>query len=194
MTTFEKAICFAVEAHQGMQRKRESLPFIIHPLEVATICASVTSDPEVLAAAVLHDTVEDTDTTIEQIQAAFGPRVAQLVASETEDKRADLPPSLTWRIRKEESLAQLKAATDPGVKVLWLGDKLSNVRSLFRGWKVCGHTIWKDFNQKDPAQQAWYYRSLTALLQDLHGYDAWQELNEAVNTIFEGVDAYEEQA
>ncbi len=188
MTEFEEAICFAVEAHSGVTRKRESTPYILHPLEAAVIVGTMTSDSEVLAAAVLHDTVEDTDTTIEEIEARFGLRVAALVASETENKYPGRPKSETWRIRKEEALAELEKASDPGVKLLWLGDKLSNMRSLYRGWKISGDAIWKNFNQRDPAQQAWYYRALTAALSELKGYEAWQELNELVETVFKGAD------
>ena len=78
MTNFEEAICFAVAAHQGARRKGETTPYILHPMEAASICATVTSDQDVLTAAVLHDTVEDTDVTLAQIAERFGARVAQL--------------------------------------------------------------------------------------------------------------------
>ncbi len=188
MRLFDEAIVLAVRAHSGQHRKGTGLPYIIHPLEAAAIAATLTEDEEILAAAVLHDTVEDTDTTIEEIEARFGLRVAALVASETENKYPGRPKSETWRLRKEESLAALAKATDPGVKLLWLGDKLSNMRSLYRGWEISGDAIWRNFNQKDPAQQAWYYRALTAALSELKGYEAWQELNELVETVFKGAD------
>ena len=187
MTLFDEAIRFAVEAHSGMTRKRESTPYILHPLEVAAIVGTMTSDEEVLAAAVLHDTVEDTGVTIEEIRRRFWDRVAELVSSETEDKHPELPRSESWRRRKEESLRKLETAEDPGVGLMWLGDKLSNMRSFFRAWKISGNHIWDSFNQKDPAQQAWYYRSVDALLIQFKGYEAWQEFHYFVETIFEGV-------
>lgn len=188
MKQFDEAIKFAVDAHSGMQRRRESTPYILHPLEAATIAGTMTSDAQVLAAAVLHDTVEDTDVTIEDIEARFGPRVAMLVSSETENKRPDIPPKDSWRIRKEESLRDLAEAADPGVAVLWLSDKLSNMRAFYRSWRIRGNALWKDFNQTDPAQQAWYYRSIAELLRGLKSYEAWQEYNKLVNIIFEGVE------
>ena len=184
MTLFDRAIAFAVEKHSGMTRKRESTPYILHPMEVATIVGTMSSDEELLAAAVLHDTVEDTDATIDEIYELFGPRVAALVLSETEDKRDDLPPEESWRVRKEESILALKAAKDPAVQVLWLGDKLSNMRSFFRGWKISGDVVWKSFNQKDPVKQAWYYRSIDHALSELKGYEAWQEYHRLVETVF----------
>ena len=191
MTLLDEAIVFAVQAHSGMMRKRESLPFILHPLEVATIVGTLTSDEQVLAAAVLHDTVEDTQTTMDDIREKFGERVAALVASETEDKHRDKPASETWMLRKVESLRELKNCSDPAVKVLWLGDKLSNMRSFYRGWKIRGNRMWQDFNQSDPALQAWYYRSIVKLLGEYRYCDAWQELNSLVETIFEGVSSHE---
>lgn len=185
MTVFEEAIIFAVRAHQGMIRKNES-PYIAHPLEVAAICATLTTDPEVLAAAVLHDTVEDTDVTPEEIRAKFGDRVADLVASETENKHPEMPREASWRLRKEESLRMLEQATDPGVRILWMGDKLSNIRSFYRR-HLRGIPIWDGFNQKDPAQQAWYYRTIVSLLSDLKDSEAWQELNYCIEAIFKGV-------
>lgn len=144
----------------------------------------MTDDEEVLAAAVLHDTVEDTGATLEQLAEQFGKRVAALVASETEDKRPQLSPGESWRTRKEESLAYLKNAADPGVKLIWLGDKLSNMRSFHREWKRSGNAMWESFNQKDPAQQAWYYRSGAALLAELKDYEAWQEYSAHVDAVF----------
>lgn len=186
LTLFEEAICFAVQAHHGQVRKGEKIPYICHPMEVATICATVTADQEILAAAVLHDTVEDTDVSMEEIRDRFGLRVAALVAAETEDKRDDLPYAETWRIRKEESLEILKNAKDEGVKILWLGDKLANIRSIYRAWRINGRTVWNVFNQKDPAQHAWYYRNIAALLSDYRDTKAWQELNYDISQIFGG--------
>ena len=93
---FDKAVKFAVEAHQGTERRGKGYPYIIHPMEAAAIVATMTNDPEMLAAAILHDTVEDTDVTIEQIREQFGDRVAALVRNET----APLDENLTWREKK----------------------------------------------------------------------------------------------
>ena len=188
MTNFDEAIAFAVKAHSGMYRKRESTPYILHPFEVATIVGTITSDEEVLAAAILHDTVEDTDATIEQIREQFGERVALLVASETEDKRPEMPPEESWKIRKSESLQMLRNAEDPGVRILWLADKLSNMRSFYRGWRIIGNKIWESFHQKDPAQQAWYYRTIDELTDELRNTSVWQEYHHYVSTIFEGIE------
>lgn len=187
MTKLERAITFAIQAHHGMVRKREKVPYILHPLEVVTILAGLTSDEDVLCAAALHDTVEDTDTTIEEIEALFGHRVMELVQSETEDKKSNLPPSQTWHARKQESLEFLKKTQDIHVKMLWLADKLANMRSLHRLWRREGKMMWKGFNQENPVQQAWYYRSVADLVSELSDNDAWKEYKFLVDIIFEGV-------
>ena len=105
MELVSEAIAFAVKAHDGMRRKNSELPYILHPMEAAVIVGSMSDDPCLIAAAVLHDVVEDAGVSLETVGEKFGARVRALVASETEDKRADLPPSDTWRIRKEESLS-----------------------------------------------------------------------------------------
>ena len=104
---YERAVDFALDAHRGQRRKDGSI-YILHPLEVSVIAGTMTRDEDVLAAAVLHDTVEDTPVTAQDILDNFGEKIAELVAHETENKRPELPAAETWKIRKEESLAVLK--------------------------------------------------------------------------------------
>ena len=183
----DDAIGFAVKAHSGMLRKDGVTPYIVHPLEVLVIAGAMTHDPEVLAAAVLHDTVEDTGAKPDEIRERFGARVARLVSSETEDKRTDLPPSESWMIRKRESLEELLHAEDPGVKILWLSDKLANMRAFYRDWKLDGNALWKRFHQSDPAKQAWYYRKVGEYTKDLSQTEAWREYSKLTEIVFEGV-------
>jgi myo-inositol-1(or 4)-monophosphatase len=185
MDKVTKAIEFAAKAHDGMCRKKDKTPYILHPLEAAVIVGTMTTDQDVISAALLHDVVEDTDITINEIEEKFGKRVRELVESETEDKRADLPPEDTWRIRKEESLEVLKNSEDVAVLMLWIGDKLSNMRSFYRIWKNEGDGMWQSFNQKDPEQQFWYYSTIAELTASLKNFSAWQEYYELVKIVFE---------
>ena len=155
MELVTEAIIFAAKAHDGMRRKKNKSPYILHPMEAAVIVSTMTNDQEVIAAAALHDVVEDAGIKMETIEEIFGVRVRELVESETEDKRADFPPMETWKIRKEESLLVLKNTEDLDVLRVWLGDKLANMRSLYREWKREGDVMWNNFNQKDPKMQAW---------------------------------------
>ena len=184
MELVSEAIAFAVKAHDGMRRKKSDAPYILHPMEAAVIVGTMTCDQNLIAAAALHDTVEDADITIEEIEKRFGQRVRELVASETEDKRADRPPAETWRIRKEESLDILKNTDDIGVLMVWLGDKLANMRAIYRDFKVEGHAMWQRFNQKDPAAQAWYYRSIVELTERISDHSAWLEYKTLTELVF----------
>ena len=186
MSVFDDAARFAVEAHAGMWRKGSDTPYVLHPFEVASIVATMTSDEEVLAAALLHDTVEDAGAQLDELRSRFGERVAALVASETEDKHPELPKAQTWRLRKEESLARLAAATDDGARMLWLADKLANLRSFARLVGREGDDAWRHFNQSDPGQHRWYYRSVAELTSQLRETDAWQELDALISTVFDG--------
>ena len=184
MELVSEAIIFATKAHDGMRRKKNDSPYILHPMEAAIIVGSMTNDQNLIAAAALHDVVEDADISIEEIEEKFGKRVRELVGSETEDKRADLPPAETWRIRKEESLAVLKNTDDIAVLIVWIGDKLANMRSIYRDWKVEGDAMWQRFNQKDVNEQAWYYRSIADLTERISDTSAWLEYKTLTELVF----------
>ncbi len=184
MELVSEAVAFAVKAHDGMRRKKSEAPYILHPMEAAVIVGTMTDDQHVIAAAALHDVVEDAGVSIEEIEEKFGSRVRELVESETEDKRENLPPQATWRIRKEESLEVLKNTTDLGVLMVWLGDKLANMRAIYRDFKVEGQAMWQRFNQKDVAQQAWYYRSIVELTARLSDTSAWLEYKTLTELVF----------
>ena len=184
MELVSEAIAFAVKAHDGMQRKKRSAPYILHPMEAAVIVGTMTDDQNLIAAAALHDVVEDAGITIEEIEERFGKRVRELVQSENEANRDHLSPAETWRIRKDDSLAVLKNTEDLGVLMVWLGDKLANMRSLHRDWKVEGDAMWQRFNQKDARQQAWYYRSIVTLTQRLEHTSAWIEYKTLTELVF----------
>ena len=183
MDMLDKAIGFAVKAHSGMKRKGTETPYIVHPLEVVAIVATMTNDANVLAGAVLHDVVEDTDYTIDDIRREFGDKVAALVTSESEDKREDLPPAETWKIRKQETLEHLEKAPVE-VKMITLGDKLSNIRAIYRDYTVLGDKLWERFNQKDKNEHAWYYRGVAERLGELSDTFAYREYVEMVGKVF----------
>ena len=116
----------------------------------------------------------------------FGERIAKLVAHETENKRPEQNPSDTWKIRKQESLAVLKDA-EIETKMLWLGDKLSNVRSLARNFDKIGVAVFDMFNEKDPREQYWYHSTILEYIRDLSGESAYNEYELLVHHIFDGL-------
>lgn len=177
---FDKAVVFATQAHSGSERRGKGYPYLIHPMEAVSIVASITNDPEMLVAALLHDTVEDTEVTLDQIRREFGDRVADLVAHET----APLPDEMPWRTRKEAQLALLAHAPYDS-KVVAIGDKLSNMRALAADYKVLGDLLWKRFHAPNGKEDiAWYYRSLAGVLSELNGTAAFQEFERLIEETF----------
>ncbi len=185
MDLLSKAISLAARAFDGMERKCERHPAILHSLEAAVIVQSVTDEPEAVIAAVLHDTVEDAGITLAEIRKDFGNRVAELVRAETERRLAGRGIESTWRTRKEESIALLKKTDDIGIKALYLGDKLSNIRSLCRSKKKYGDDMWKHFYQHDPNQHKWYYTSIAEELKVFEGTQAYEEYLMLIKQTFE---------
>ena len=175
----DRAILFAVQCHAGIERRGKGFPYVVHPLEAMAIAATMTSDQEVLAAAVLHDVVEDTDVTLDDLRARFGDRVAALVETESDKpgKRED------WRARKEESLKRLAEASRDE-KIVAMGDKLSNMRAIARDYTTEGESFWKRFYIKDKSVHGWRYHALVDALSSLSDTYAWQEFNFLVNRIF----------
>ena len=155
----ERAIEFATVKHTGALRKGSTIPYITHVIEAMAIVSELTDDVEIRAAAVLHDTLEDTETTWEELEKKFGKRVADLVAGESENKREDQPAEDTWNTRKQETIRHLMEA-DTETRIIALGDKLSNIRAMHRDYQQYGEDLWKRFNQNNPIWQGWYYGSI----------------------------------
>ena len=195
MNVFESAVAFANEKHAGQVRKVGGYPYIIHPMEVAVITSTLTDDLDVVAAAVLHDTVEDCGVSPEEIRERFGERVYNLVLSETENKHEERPAEETWQQRKEESIRTLAETEDPNVRILWLADKLSNMHSFYRG-KLWGglEDFWSHFHQKDPAKHAWYYRTIASHLTGLEGTVAYREYMALIDMVFGPADTPKNEA
>lgn len=185
MNILEEAIVFATKAHEGQMRKMAKTPYILHPVEVAAIIATMTDDLETMAAGVLHDTIEDCGVDPREIKEKFGARVSALVQSETEDRQSNRPAAETWIARKEDSLLMLKHSKDKAVKIMWLGDKLSNIRSFYRAYQKDGNKIWEGLHQKDPKMQEWYYRTIAQYLyDDLGDTEAYKEYVRLVDGVF----------
>ena len=185
LPVFERAVIFAAKAHCGSTRKGNRIPYLAHPVETASIVAEMTDDQELIAAAVLHDVLEDTEVTLPELQEYFGERIAFYVCGESEDKRRELPPESTWLIRKQESIAFLQNRADTGAKMLALADKLSNMRSVARDLENIGDRLWERFHQKDRSMHGWMYRQVAEALRELQDYPAWKEYDGLIREVFE---------
>ena len=179
----DRAILFAVRAHAGTERRGKGFPYIVHPMEAVSIVATMTADQELLAAAALHDTVEDTEVTVEQLKAEFGPRVAKLVEEESDVFVEGLSESESWHGRKQAAIDRLSRASREA-KMVALGDKLSNMRAIARDYATQGDAFWSLFHVSDRSEHEWHYRGLAAALQELEGTFAYEEFTELIDQVF----------
>ncbi len=182
----DKAIKFAVDAHANTERRGKGFPYVIHVLEAMEIVASMTNDPELLAAAALHDTVEDTDVTLEQIRKEFGDRVAGVVDNESDGVVPNQCEQDSWRSRKLAAINRLKSAPLDS-KIVAMGDKLSNMRAIMRDYRRDGDRLWNLFHAPGGrADHEWHYRGLADSLSDLSGTDAYEEFVRHLEYVFGG--------
>lgn len=145
----DAAITFAVNRHAGQFRKGTARPYIFHPLETMLILQTMQADTNLLMAGVLHDTLEDTSATVQELETLFGSDVAQLVAGRSEDK------SLPWADRKRQANQALTHA-DKRQQMLAMADAVANLRSMYADYTRLGEALWARFHA--PAKsQAWYY-------------------------------------
>ena len=138
----ERAIHAAIAAHDGQYRKNgDSVPYIVHPLQVALYLARAGCDESAVVAGVLHDIVEDCeDWTVERVEREFGAEVAQIVDDLTEDK------SLTWDERKQWAVDHVQTMSAGAVAVK-AADKLQNMSSLHATLAEASDPaeVWKHF-------------------------------------------------
>jgi len=179
----DRAIIFAVNAHHNTERRGKGFPYIVHPLEAVEIVATITPDQELLAAAALHDTVEDTDVTVEQLRREFGDRVAALVNAESDQFTEGVSEEDSWHDRKQAAITRLKNASRDA-KIVAMGDKLSNMRAIWRDYQMKGDSLWSIFHVKDKASHEWHYRGLADALSELRGTFAYREFTALINQVF----------
>ena len=121
-----KALAFAAKRHRDQRRKdKQATPYINHPIDLAELLINDghVTDANVIAAAILHDTVEDTETTSQELATIFGPVIAGIVSEVTDDK--DLPKAERKRLQIEHAAGRSDAA-----KLVKLADKICNLRDM----------------------------------------------------------------
>lgn len=171
-----RALNFASVAHAGDIRKGTNIPYIVHPFEVYQILKENKCSLVVQIAGLLHDTLEDTATTPDQLLDLFGEEVLSIVENESEDK------SKTWQERKQATITQLATASIETLQVC-CGDKLSNIRSMAFDLETIGDNLWNRFNA--PKEKiSWYYKSLGTALEPLSEYPMFTEYLSLVEKVF----------
>ena len=184
-----RAKAFAHERHAGQTRKGNNQPFISHLDAVTNIIQTLTNDEEIIAAAWLHDVIEDTDTLLEEIYELFGGRVGRFVELESEDKRPEMNVRKSWQIRKEEQIEALRNTLDQDsdVFMIALSDKLANAIEMLEAKKIEGMSFLNNFNNSDPVAQYWYYKSFADIIAEkskLAETKSYRKYVEVIDEIF----------
>lgn len=147
------AIYFATKAHNGQKRKSEKdVDMIFHPFTVGMVLQRANASTNCVIAGILHDVVEDTKYTIEDIQKEFGTEIADIVEEVSENKK------LPWKERKIEAINKIKTASIEG-KLVECADKISNLECLYALYQEQGEEVWNSFN-KPKEEQKWYYTNM----------------------------------
>lgn len=186
MNRIDAAIEFAAYAHRNQFRKGSEIPYISHPFGVAMILLEAQCKEEVVMAGLLHDTLEDTDTTDEDIRSRFGEEVLRLVQGASEPDK-----SLSWEARKEHTLEFLKSA-DLSTRQLSCADKLHNLRSVRRDFAVLGDEVWNKF-KRGYDKQKWYYVNLVESLGYASRFPLLGTFQDEVESFFMGLEFSEEE-
>ncbi len=177
MDILEKALLAASKSHEGQYRKNTDIPYITHPVTVGMMLLKKGYREEVVAAGILHDTVEDTPLTLDEIKREFGPSIAEIVEGSSEPDK-----SLSWKDRKEHTIEFLKTASED-VRAVVCADKLHNIRSIIRDYEQVGEEIWSIFNA-GKEQQKWYYTNVVDSLGAQSSFELLTELRAEVDRLF----------
>ncbi|MEH7255036.1 HD domain-containing protein [Neobacillus niacini] len=177
MDIVEKALQIASKSHERQYRKNTDIPYITHPVAVGMMLLEAGYSEEIVAAGILHDTVEDTPLTLEDIKKDFGANIAKMVEGSSEPDK-----SLPWKDRKEHTIEFLKTASEE-IRAVVCADKLHNIRSIISDYEKIGEEVWTRFNA-GKEQQKWYYTNVVDSLGTQSTFDLLTDLQDEVDRLF----------
>ena len=151
MDIIERAIFFATKAHKGQTRKQKDVDMIFHPFTVGMILQRNGCDEKVVAAGILHDVVEDTQYTFNDIEREFGKEVRDYVYDASEPDK-----TLPWKERKQHTVNHIRTAS-LGSKLIVACDKINNLEDAISNIKEFGED---KVLARNPEEQKWYYTSV----------------------------------
>ncbi len=160
----DKAIRIAAWAHeqQLQHRKGSNIPYIIHPFGVMLIASNVTDDEDVLIACLLHDVLEDVDTSIydeQTMRTDFGNRMVAMVKDVTKDDSLR-----DWHERSKAYLSHLENEASEEAVIVSTSDKIHNLVSILVDYETHGDSLWDRFSTRNAADQLWWYESILAVV------------------------------
>jgi (p)ppGpp synthase/HD superfamily hydrolase len=154
----EKAIRIAAVAHNGQKRKDSDLPYIVHPIAVALKLEKYNFPDEVIAAALVHDVLEDTDFLEERLKEELGNEVFEIVKALANDD------SLFWEKKKKRYIETVKNGSE-GAKAVATADKIHNAESLLLAYQEQGPLVWKHFN-RGKEKKIWFEKEALKMLKE----------------------------
>lgn len=169
------ALDLAIDAHKGQKRKGTDIPYIKHILDVYEILRNENIDNETLIIGILHDTVEDTTTTLEDIQWWFGDYVRFGVECESEDKTIN-----NYFERKKEHIDRIKQAPI-NIQLVNCADKLANITDIIDDYNKIGEDVFKRFKQGKTGILKYYDYAI--LNYKLNGFETFEKLKEKFNLL-----------
>lgn len=172
-----EAIQFACVAHEGQMRKGTKIPYIVHPFEVAQILTDAGAEEDVIIAGLLHDTLEDTGTSKEELEQRFGKRVRMLVEDCTQEE------GKSWEERKQNYVNYLETKATLDNLMISCADKLANLRSTKANYLQEGEAVWNRFN-RGKQHHCWYFSKLIDAFSPLQDYAMFWELNTIYKELF----------
>lgn len=177
---FTEALVYATELHATQMRKGSKIPYISHLLGVASIALEYGADEDEAIAALLHDAIEDQGgpPIRAEIRLRFGDRVTEIVDGCTD---ADTTPKPPWEQRKKAYLEHIPNAS-PSVRLVSAADKLHNVRSILKDYRMLGDFLWDRF-QGGKEGTLWYYSALVEAFYQAESTPIVAELNRLVREL-----------
>jgi (p)ppGpp synthase/HD superfamily hydrolase len=189
-----EAFEFASAAHKEGFRKGKMVPYIVHPLDVFSILLKNGATEDLAIAGLLHDVLEDTSRTRDEVRKNFGDAVGNLVEGASESEKLTKGVSndekkKTWKLRKTERIEKVKNS-GRDLRLLICADKLSNIRDLLEDLHSDGENIWTKFNSSKD-EQSWYYHEMASAMATPSGNESdisktimYGELQRCIHEVF----------
>ncbi len=164
---FHLAVKYATFWHRHQVRKSTDLTYILHPLGVASLVLEAGGNEDEAIAALLHDVPEDCggQVMLEEIEALFGPRVAEIVAGCSDTLVEDRDNKAPWPERKQAHIDHIRHSDDKGLHLVTAADKLHNARAIATDLQNSGEVVWTRFNASRE-QILWYYDEMIVVLTE----------------------------
>lgn len=158
MNKIKKALKIAIEAHKDQTRKADGSPYIVHPLMVAFKLQKYNFSEEIIAAALTHDVLEDTDYPEKKLKEKLGDEVLEIIKAVTNDD------SLPWEEKKKQYIETVRKGPE-GARAVCIADKIHNLESLLEAYKEQGPEIWKKFN-RGKEKKVWFETEVLKMLKE----------------------------